>query len=75
MRTTDNRDHTMVFTTCVNCAGASAGHVAKLAGIGTDENPYLTVPLPVEPRYVGAGWRVLDSLTKAAILSVSLLQN
>lgn len=34
---------------CVNCAGAWAGEVAKMAGIGEGEGE-LATPLPVEPR-------------------------
>lgn len=41
--------HQMKFAIVINCAGAWAGEVAKMAGIGTGEG-VLSIPLPVEPR-------------------------
>ena len=52
VQTPDGRSHRIELSFCINCAGAAAGHVAKLAGIGTNENPYVVVPVPVEPRSV-----------------------
>ena len=40
----------MKFALVINCAGAWAGEVAKMAGIGTGEG-VMSIPLPVEPRY------------------------
>ena len=39
----------MRFAFCVNAAGAWAGEVARMAGIGTGEG-VMEVPLPIEPR-------------------------
>jgi len=39
----------MKFALVINCAGAWAGEVAKMAGIGTGEG-IMSIPLPVEPR-------------------------
>jgi L-2-hydroxyglutarate oxidase LhgO len=39
--------HQMKFALVINCAGAWAGEVAKMAGIGTGEG-VMSIPLPVE---------------------------
>lgn len=36
----------------INCAGAWAGEVAKMAGIGDETKGNASPPLPVEPRFV-----------------------
>lgn len=45
----DGTADSLEFSTCINCAGAWAAEIAKLAGIGTGEG-YMSVGLPVEPR-------------------------
>ncbi|OWF46121.1 FAD-dependent oxidoreductase domain-containing protein 1-like [Mizuhopecten yessoensis] len=45
----DGVSDSMEFSMCINCAGAWAGEIAKMAGIGTGPGP-LSVCLPVEPR-------------------------
>ncbi|XP_060084218.1 FAD-dependent oxidoreductase domain-containing protein 1-like [Ylistrum balloti] len=49
IKRSDGTSDSMEFAMCINCAGAWAGEVAKLAGIGTGTGP-LSVGLPVEPR-------------------------
>ena len=49
VRTPDNIIHPIRAAIFINCAGAAAGHIASMAGIGRGRGG-LAIPLPIEPR-------------------------